>query len=66
MVCIAMNVKITAKIYAHRIYKNVQISLHQMDITGEYDVTLIVIVLMFYIFYHVTLARVIQHRLEKL
>ena len=37
-----------------------------MDITGKQDVTLIVTILMFYIFYHVTLAMVITNTLAKL
>ena len=37
-----------------------------MVITGKQDVTLIVTILMFYIFYHVTLAMVITNTLAKL
>ena len=50
MVFIAMNAEIPAVIDVHHIYKNVQVSKHQMDINGKKDVILIVIVLMFYFF----------------
>ena len=30
-----MNIKIPTVIYDHHIYKNVQVSQHQMDITGK-------------------------------
>ena len=61
MVCISMNVMIPPVIFAHHIYK-----CSSYIKSNGYNWEIIVIVLMIYVFYHVTLVMVIPHTLANM